>query len=97
MSRAQSIAVAITILVVTAAASFAVGYRYAGDLDQYELIQFALAAAWAVAAIALVLLFRGNTARLGIWLLIALSAPFALLYPGQMIALLVSFSLRGFV
>ena len=76
-------------------ASFAIGFGYS-KLDQYILIQFALAGSWFTTAIVLVMSW-GKTAKLTVWLLAGLTAPVALFYPAQVIALLLSFTFRGFV
>ena len=86
---------ATVVLIATALASFATGFRYS-YLDHYMLIQFLLVGAWLFAAV-LLAIYWGKTYRLAVWLLIAFSAPIALFLPGQIVALLLSFTFQGFV
>lgn len=95
MNIRTSVALTVTVLIGAAIGSFIVGFAYS-SLYQYILVQLALAGAWLVAA-AMLALSWGKTAKLAVWLLIGLSAPVALFYPAQVIALLVSFSFQGFV
>lgn len=95
MNARNAIALSAATVVVAALASFSVGYWYS-SLAPYILIQFVLAGVWVFAAATLVIRWR-KTTGVGVWLLVALSAPFALFYPGQIVALLLSFALQGFV
>jgi len=95
MNTRAALALSAAVLLATALASFAVGYWYS-SLEQYVLIQFALAGAWLLVGAMLVVRW-GATARVAACSLVALSAPFALFYPGQMAYLLLSFAIQGFV
>jgi len=95
MTARTSIALAAIVLIATAMASFVVGFGFS-RLDQYMLVQFALALAWFTAAVVLVMSW-GKTAKLTVWVLVGLTAPVALFYPAQVVALLLSFTFQGFV
>jgi hypothetical protein len=95
MNTRKTIALCAVTVIVAALASFSAGYWYS-SLGPYVPIQFVLAGVWVLAAAMLVIRWR-KIARLGVWLVVVLSAPFALLYPGQIVALLLSFALEGFV
>lgn len=95
MTTRASIGLAAIVLIAIAMASFAVGFGYS-RLDDYMLVQFALAVAWFTTAVVLVMLW-GKTAKLTVWLLVGLTAPVALFYPAQVVALLLSFTFQGFV